>query len=112
MLPIIGCQDGTLAIKTLLHLRHNHNLPSYVVVIERVKVFDTVSHTITLQIVYRYGAPPKLISVVERMYVDLKVILKIGKVEKSTSQTVGSRQGNYISPVLFLCMVMDFAEIL
>ena len=27
--PGVGCQDGTFTIKTILHTRHNHNLPSY-----------------------------------------------------------------------------------
>jgi len=31
------------------------------------------------------------------MYEDLKVILKIGKIEKTMSQTVGVRQGDYIA---------------
>ena len=26
--PGVGCQDGTFTIKTLLHMQHNHNLPS------------------------------------------------------------------------------------
>ena len=46
------------------------------------------------------------------MYQDLKVVLKIGKIEEKISQTVGVRQGDYISPVLFLFMVMTFAKTL
>ena len=28
--PVVGCQDGTFTVKTLLHLRHNHSLPTWV----------------------------------------------------------------------------------
>ena len=46
------------------------------------------------------------------MYQDLKVILKIGKIEDKMSQTVGEIQGDCMAPVLFLFMVMAFAETL
>ena len=46
------------------------------------------------------------------MYQDLKVVLKIGKIEEKMSQTWGVRQGDCMAPVLFLCMVMAFAKTL
>ena len=27
----VGCQDGSFTIKTMLHLRHNHNLPTFII---------------------------------------------------------------------------------
>ena len=47
-----------------------------------------------LKILERYDAPPKLQSVISRMYQDLKVVLKIGKIEEKMGQTVGVKQGN------------------
>ena len=46
------------------------------------------------------------------MHQDLKVVLKIGKIEEKMSQTVGVRQGDCMAPVLFLFMVMAFVETL
>ena len=60
----------------------------------------------------RYGAPPKLRPATSRMYQDLKVVLKIGKIEEKMSQKVGVRQGDCMAPVLFLFMVMEFAKTL
>ena len=74
--PGVECQDGTSTIKTLLHTRHNHDLPTYVEFVDLVKAFDTVDHTLMLQILKKYGAPPKLCSSITRMYQDLKVVLK------------------------------------
>ena len=106
--PRVGCQNGTFTIKTLLHTRHNHDLPTYVAFADLVKAFDTVDHTLMLQILKKYGAPPKLRSSVARMYQDLKVVLNIGKTEETISLTVVVRQGYCMTPVLFLSMVMAF----
>ena len=65
-----------------------------------------------VQILEQYGAPPNLRSAISRMYKDLKIVLKIGKVEEKMIQTVGVRQGDCMSPVLFIFMVMRFAETL
>ena len=46
------------------------------------------------------------------MYKQLKIVLKIGKVKVEMSQTVGVRQGDYMSPVLFFIVIMMFAETL
>ena len=46
------------------------------------------------------------------MYKDLKIFLKIGKVEEKMIQTVGVRQGDCMAPVVFLFMIMAFAETL
>ena len=110
--PGVGCQDGTFTIKTILHTQHNHNLPSYVAFVYLVKAFETVNHVMMLRILERYVAPPKLRSAISRMYQNLKVVLNIGKIEEKMSQTVGVRQGECMAPVLFLFMVMAFAETL
>ena len=65
-----------------------------------------------LKILERYGASPKLQSAIARMYYDLKFILKIGKAKSEMGQKVGVRQGDCMALVLFLFMVMAFAETL
>ena len=70
---------------------HNHNLPCYVTFIDLVKAFDTVNHVMILKILEHYSAPQKLQSAISRMYQDLKIILKIGKIEEKMSQTVEVR---------------------
>ena len=61
---------------------YNHSLPSYVAFVDLVKVFDIVNHLMMMKIIEQYGAPPKLRSTIVRMYEDLKVVLKIGKVDE------------------------------
>ena len=48
--PGVGCQDRTFTIKTLLHLRHNQNLPAWVAFADLVDAFDTSNHAILIAI--------------------------------------------------------------
>ena len=55
--PGVGCPDGLFTIKTMLHLRHNHNLPTWVLFADLVKAFDTSNHKLMVDILGRYGCP-------------------------------------------------------
>ena len=44
--PGVGHQDGTFAVKTLLHLIQNHKLPTWVVFADLVKAFGTSNHSL------------------------------------------------------------------
>ena len=100
--PGVGCQDGTFTIKTLLHLRHNHNLPIWVAFADLVKAFDTLNHQLMLVILAKYGCPPNLCDTITRMYKDSMVKLVIGEFETTIEFKVGVKQGDSVAPVLFL----------
>ena len=53
--PGVGCQDGIFTIKKMLHLRHNHNLPTWVMFADLVKAFDTSNHVLMINILREYG---------------------------------------------------------
>ena len=107
--PNVGCQDGSFILKSLLHLRHQHNLPTFVAFVDLVKAYDTTNHQLLIEMLRQYGAPPKLCNA-ERMYHDLVVIVKVGNKERKIPQTVGVRQGDNLSPALFIFMMSTFAE--
>jgi len=75
--PGVGCQDGLFTLKTLLHQRQQHNLESYVIFADLVKAYDTTIHDLLVEVLDRYGAPPKICSVVRRLYTDLKVLVNL-----------------------------------
>ena len=77
-----------------------------------MKAFDTVNHDMMLNIIERFGAPPKLRPSITRIYWDLKIVLNIGKVEEKMVHILGLRQVEYMAPVLFLSMVISSAETL
>ena len=99
-------------LKTLLHLRHNHNLPSWVVFTDLVKAFNTSYQKLLIAILARYGAPPRFCSAIRRMYENCVVRLIIGKIDTSIPFKVGVKQGDSMAPVLFLFLIMAFAETL
>ena len=110
--PGVGCQDGSFTIKALLHLRHAHNLPTWVLFADIVKVFETSNHVLINKVVVRYGGPPNLRSAIERMYKHSLVGLKIDKADPTIPFEVGVKQGDSMAPVLFLFLIMGFAETL
>ena len=81
--PGVGCQDNRFTIKTMLHLRHNHNLPTFFMFANIVKAFDTSNHKLMVEILKKYSCPPKLFSAIRRIYTDNYVRLILGKIDIS-----------------------------
>ena len=109
--PGVGCQDGSFT-KTMLHLRYNHNLPTFVMFADLVKAFNTSNHKLMVAILKKYGCPPKLCSAIRRMYTDKNLRLIMGKIDLSIPFEVGVKQGGSVVLVLFLFIMMAFAETL
>jgi hypothetical protein len=93
-------------------MRKNHNLPSYVAFVDLVKAYNMATHNLLLDLLERYGAPPRFVAAIECMYQDLVVILKIEKEVVELTQSVGVWQGDNMAPVLFLFLMSAFAETL
>jgi hypothetical protein len=93
-------------------MRENHNLPSYVAFVNLVKAYNTANHNLLLDLLERYGAPPRFVSAIECIYQDLVVVLKIEEEVVELTQSVGVRQGDNMAPVLFLFLMSAFAETL
>ena len=110
--PGVGCQYGRFRIKKMLHLKYNHNLPTFVMFDDLVKAFNTPKQKLMVEILKKYGLPPKLCSTIRRMYTDNKVIKILGNIDISIPFEVGVKKGDNVAPVLFLFIMMAFAETL
>ena len=108
--PVVVFQDGRFTLNILLHLRHNHNLPSWVTFADMVKYFDTSNHKLPIVILSRYGAPTHFYSAIIRMYKNSVVRLIIGKIDTSIPFNVGVKQGYIMDPVIFMFLIMAFAD--
>ena len=72
---------GIFTLKLLyLYIKRNHNLDleTHVAFVYLVKDYDTAHHKLLIKVLGRFGAPPKLCSVIARLYKDLHTVLKIG----------------------------------
>ncbi len=58
--PKCGCQDRNFTLKSILHLRRQHNLYTYVIFADLVKAYNTYNHKLILEILEQYGAPPQI----------------------------------------------------
>jgi len=108
----VGFQDDSFTIKTLSHLRHAHNLSTWVLFTDLVKVFNTSNHVLLIKILEQYGCPPSLRLTIARIYTSSAVRLSIGKIDTTIHFEVGVKQGDSMAPVLFLFLIMGFTETL
>ncbi|KAL7517837.1 hypothetical protein ACHAWF_000160 [Thalassiosira exigua] len=106
----MGCQDGSFVLKSLLRLRRQQNLDTFVVFADLVKAFDTSNHELIIEILEKYGALTKFCNDIQRLYDNLKVVLKIGKEKAEIGQGVGVQQGGNLSHVIFLFLMTAFAK--
>ena len=65
-----------------------------------------------MRVLKKYGAPAPFCNIVERLYSDLKVIINLEGESISIPQTSGVRQGDNLSPVLFLFIMSAVTETL
>ena len=110
--PGRGCQDALFCIKTCLELRRQHGLQTFGLFVDLVKAFDTADHELMLALLTTYGADPRLVDVVRRLYENMTVKLTIGEATRVIQYGVGVQQGDNIAPVLFLFLLMAFAQTL
>ena len=103
--PETGCGEAVFTLKSALHARRNHSLGTYVAFVDLVKAYDTANHALLLQILEKFGAPPELVDCIRRLYVDIKISLKIGKEKLEILQTVGVKQGDPVSGLLFIAVM-------
>ena len=98
----VGCQYGSPTIKTMWHLRYNHNIPTFVMFSDLVKAFNTSKQKLMVEILKKYGCSPKSCSEIRRMYTDNKVRLILGNIDISIPFEVGVKQGDSVGPILFV----------
>ena len=67
-MPTLGCRDGLIVLKTLLTMRKNNNLSSHIAFVDLVKAYNMANHNLLLDILERYGAPPRFVTAIARTY--------------------------------------------
>ncbi len=91
--PKIGCRDGFFTLKALLNARRNHDLASYVGFVDLAKAYTTTNHKLLIDILRRYGAPPKFVTAIKMIYRNNTCMLKIENKVTEIPQTMGYIKG-------------------
>ena len=97
--------DAKMAVSLLnLFFAYATNIvfEDFLVFVDLVKVYATINHHLLIKILQQCGATPKLCNIMECMHRKLIVVIKVGKEERKFSKTVGVRQWNNRSPLLFV----------
>ena len=71
--PGKGCADAVFSLKTALHIRRAHGLPTWALFIDLVKSYDTVNHQLMWDILYSFGVPTTMINVLKRIRLKLTI---------------------------------------
>jgi hypothetical protein len=97
----------------MLQLQRYPNLPMWALFIDLVKAFDTANHDLLFRLLLKYGVPDHLVNVVQQLYHDMEIKLKVSKEERTTPYSVlGVKQGDNMALVLFLFLMQAMAEAL
>jgi exonuclease III len=105
-----GTIDGLFNTIMSLQQRKQKNIDSWVLFIDLVKAFDTVSREALFAILRRYGLPDHFVNMVIRLHSEAKLNINVGDVDAAISSLIGVRQGSCEGPVLFLFMIQAVME--
>jgi exonuclease III len=108
----VGCRDAIFTIRSMLQLRRYHNLPTWTLYVDLVKAFDTANHQLLFKLLQKFGVPEHMTGVIERLYKDAEIEIKIGKENRTIPYSVGVKQGDNMAPVLFLFLMQALSETL
>ena len=89
-----GCTDANFGMKQMAQLLHEHQYGVHLLFIDLVKAYDTVNRELLWKIMARYGVPQSLISLIQKLYHDVKIDLRIGKEKATFGSTCGVKQGD------------------
>ena len=119
--PGRGTIDGSFCVRTMLKKRKEHGLETWAYFLDLVKAFDTVPREALIQVLDKFGVPPKMVSMIRRMLKDNIVKLQVQKQSNDMkgvmreqdaiiNSTAGVPQGNSMSPVLFVIYIQAVLE--
>ena len=57
--PNMGCPKGSFSLRSLLQMRNEHNLQSWVVFADLIKDFDSIDHKFLFVLLEKFGIPSR-----------------------------------------------------
>ena len=110
--PNMGCPEGSFSLRSLLQMRKEHNLQSWVVFADLIKAFDLIDHKLLFALLEKFGIPSRLLQAIKNLYTNFEIELKIGKHKTRIDCTAGVKQGDNLAPTLFIIVIHFISELL
>jgi hypothetical protein len=89
-------------LKMALQTLQEHNQGAHILFVNLVKAYDTVIQELLWKILARLGIPPKMITVLQKLYIEVTYHMNAAGKKKSFESTCGVKQGNNLVLLLFL----------
>ena len=97
--------DHTFVVTQVVEKSLEYNLPIWLVLIDYTKAFDTVEHTMLWKVLADQGVPPDFILLLQRLYTGAQAYVRTDVSSRSFRICRGVRQGDPISPLLFIAVM-------
>jgi len=108
----MGTTDGSFVLRQAINLRSKAGKDTHVLFVDLVEAFDSVPRDGLLRVLAKYGVPETMLSWIGRIYSEVIVKVDIEGATESFAACTGVKQGDNLSPTLFLFMMQAFMELI
>jgi hypothetical protein len=101
-----GAPEMVLALHSLMETRRRHNKRTFLAFVDVKKAYDTVNRDLLSLVLFELDTPGQIWRLVREWYLgDLSCVMMGGKKSDEFPTTLGVKQGDVISPLLFSCYI-------
>ena len=69
----MGCLEGSFSLRSLLQMRTEHNLKSWVVFADLIKKIDSINHKLPFALLNLFGIPSRPFQAIKNLHKNFKI---------------------------------------
>ncbi len=106
-----GLLTVPFSLKLDLKRRREHGKHSYVLCVDLVKAFCSTPRDVLFAILKKFGVPPRMLDVIQRMHRDVVVSTMVGDIKVTVPNGGGVKQSDNPAPKYLRAVVQAIVEI-